>query len=447
MSISIGALVLMAVSSSGQDDKIETLQKLVHELREDVSELKNQKNETWLNQKRAEEIRLLVFDVLEDADTRANMAGDGILAGYDGGAYLMSLDENWKLKINGVVQARWLYNNADRQTSQRGFELRRSKVIFSGSIFNPSWTYKLTTTWGQAGGSNTEDAWIAKSYDNGQWIKAGQFKAWFLRENIISSTKQLAVNSSMVQNAFAYGWVQGVSTGWNDENLNVFFQYLDGPWSSNTAALTATTDAWIARAEFKFGEASWGDFGYLTSKIGAKDGLLIGVGYENYNTDIVGGLPYGNAQANESSGWTIDATWRGDGWNLFGYVVETTGKNTTTNVEQDSLGWLIQGGVMVNNNYELFAQYQHGEINDAAFASGSNEMSAVRIGINYWPVAGSNNLKWTTDVAWSNDSLADGAANAGIGSADWTGIGNGWRSDILNNDGQMLLRTQLQLLF
>ena len=46
MSISIGALVLMAVASSGQDDKIQTLQKLVHELREDVSELKNQKNET-----------------------------------------------------------------------------------------------------------------------------------------------------------------------------------------------------------------------------------------------------------------------------------------------------------------------------------------------------------------------------------------------------------------
>ena len=447
MSISIGALILMAVASSGQDDKIQTLQKLVHELREDVSELKNQKNETWLNQKRAEEIRSLVLDVLEDADARANLAGDGILAGYDGGAYLMSLDENWKLKINGVVQARWLYNSADQQTSQRGFELRRSKVIFSGNIFNPSWTYKITTTWGRAGGSNTEDAWIAKNFDNGQWIKAGQFKAWFLRENIISSTKQLAVNSSMVQNAFAYGWVQGVSTGWNDDDLNIFFQYLDGPWSSNTPALGATTDAWIARAEFKFGEASWSDFGYFTSKIGAKEGLLIGVGYENYTTDTTGGFEYGNANADESSGWTIDATWRGDGWNLFGYIVETTGKDTTTNLEQDSTGWLIQGGVMVNNNYELFAQYQHGEINDATFASGSNEMSAVRVGINYWPVAGSNNLKWTTDVAWSNDSLAEDVANAGIGSADWTGTGNGWRSDLRNNDGQMLLRSQLQLLF
>ena len=97
MSISIGALVLVMVASSSQDDKIQTLQKLVHELREDVAELKNQKNETWLNQQRAEEIRSLVLEVLSDADTRASMRGDGVLAGYDGGAYLMSLDENWSI--------------------------------------------------------------------------------------------------------------------------------------------------------------------------------------------------------------------------------------------------------------------------------------------------------------------------------------------------------------
>jgi len=447
MSISIGALVLVMVASSSQDDKIQTLQKLVHELREDVAELKNQKNETWLNHQRAEEIRSLVLEVLSDADTRASMRGDGVLAGYDGGAYLMSLDENWKLKINGQLQVRWLYNNADRQASQRGFELRRTKVIFSGYVVDPSWTYKIAATWGRAGGSNTEDAWIAKKFDNNQWIRAGQFKAWFLRENIISSSKQLAANGSMVNNAFTYGWVQGVSTGWNNEDVNLFVQFTDGPWSFNTNALGPSTNAWIARAEFKFGDASWSDFGYLTSKIGAKDGLLIGVAYENYNTDTAGGFEYGNANADESYGWTIDASLRGDGWNLFGYVVETTGKDTVTGFEQDSSGWLIQGGFMVNNNYELFVQYQNGEINNAVFATGSSEMSAFRIGINYWPVMGSNNLKWTTDVAWSHDSLADGGTVTGNGSADWTGTGNGWRQDILNGDGQMLLRTQLQLLF
>ena len=447
MSVSIAALILMVIASPGQDDQIQTLQKLVHELREDVAELKNQKNETWLNQQRAKEIRSLVLEVLSDADTRASMRGNGVLAGYDGGAYLMSLDENWKLKINGQLQARWLYNNADRQTSQRGFEMRRTKVIFSGHIFDPSWTYKIATTWGRGGGSNTEDAWIAKKFDNGQWIRAGQFKAWFLRENIISSSKQLAVNSSMVNNAFTYGWVQGVSTGWNNDDLNLFVQYTDGPWSFNTAALGASTNAWIARAEFKFGEAGWNDFAYLTSKLGAMDGLLIGVAYENYNTDTAGGFEYGNANADESYGWTIDASLRGDGWNLFGYVVETTGKDTVTGFEQDSSGWLIQGGFMVNNNYELFVQYQNGEVNDAVFATGSSEMSAFRIGINYWPIMGSNHLKWTTDVAWSHDSLADGGAVAGNGSADWTGTGNGWRQDILNGDGQMLVRTQVQLVF
>ena len=442
-------MIIIATTNPGQEEQIQDLQNLVHELREDVSELKNQKNETWLNQKRAGEIRSLVNEVLADADSRAKMQGSGVLAGYDGGAYLRSLDGNWEVKFNGLLQARWLYNNAENQTSEHGTELRRTKLSISGHVLDPTWTYKISATWGRGGGSNTEDAWIAKTFENNLWIRVGQIKGWFLRENMISSTKQLAVNSSMVHNAFTYGWTQGVSAGWNNEELNVFVQYLDGPNSANTAALSPTTNAWVARAELKFGEASWKDFSYLTSKVGAEEGLLIGFGFQDYSTDTTGGFEYGNANADRSNGWTIDATWRGDGWNLFGYIVETSGEDTTTALTQDSSGWLIQGGVMLNNNYELFAQYQAGEIDSATFASGSNEMSAIRLGLNYWPIAGSNNLKWTTDIAWADDSLADGAATAGTGngSADWTGTGNGWRADVQNGDGQMLLRTQLQLLF
>jgi hypothetical protein len=101
---------------------------------------------------------------------------------------------------------------------------------------------------------------------------------------------------------------------------------------------------------------------------------------------------------------------------------------------------------MISDNSELFAQYQKGSINNAVFAGASDEMSAIRFGINYWPSAGNNALKWTTDIAWSQDALAEGAGS-GTSSADWTSSGNGWRSDVNDQDGQMLLRTQLQLLF
>jgi len=444
MHISIVALILLVVPG-GQDDQIQILQKLVHELREEVSELKNQDNNMWIMQQRADENRKLVQDVLLATDTRASLVGDGINAGYDDGVFVMSADGNWKVKINGQLQVRWLYNDADAQPSQHGFEQRRSKIKFSGHIFDPTWTFKITPTWTHNGGSNTEDAWIAKSFKTENWLKFGQFNSKFLRENSVSSSAQLAIERSMVNNAFTYSWTQGLELGWKNDETRFYVQYTDGPNRSNTASLGAPTDAWVVRGELLFGAAGWKDFDSLTSTNGANSGVLVGVAYENYDSNG-GTFEYGNANADKSNGWTIDASLRGDGWNILAYAVSTSGENKTSAVEQDSSGWLIQGGFLVSDNTELFAQYQQGDINNAVFALGSNDMSAFRVGFNYWPTEGNNNLKWTTDVAWSQESLADGAGT-GISSADWATTGNGWRQDAVNEDGQMLLRTQLQLLF
>lgn len=417
---------------------IDELRQMVVELQGEVAELKNQDGKT-LGVEREDQIRGLIHDVLADADARSSLQGDGVRAGYESGAFLQSSDGNWKLKINGQIQARWLYNDADGEDSQHGFEQRRTKVKFSGHVIDPSWAYKIVTTWSRGGGSTTEDAWAGKKFDDGSWFKFGQFKGNFLRESIVSSGKQLTVERSMLDNAFTYGWTQGLEYGWKNNDTKLVVQYTDGPGEDNTAALTAPTNAWTARAEFRFGEADWKDFDFLTSKTGAKQGWLIGIAYENYDND--GGThEYGNANANESHGWTVDVSYRADGWNVFGYVVDTTGKNEANDNKVDSSGWLLQGGFLFNDNVELFAQYQEGEVNGAAM-----DMDALRIGFNYWPQAGSNNIKWTTDLAWAGKTLTDGGA--GTASADWVSSGTGWRADNVGEKDQTLLRTQLQILF
>ena len=442
MSVSIGALILVAVTS-GQDGQIKELQEMVQELRQEVSELKMNKDDEWLTRQRADEIQELVWEVLSDSESRYSLSGSGATAGYDGGAFLMSADGNWKVIINAQLQTRWLYNDAQGQSSQRGFEQRRTKVKFSGYILDPTWTYKISGTWGRGGGGNTEDAWVGKSFGSGSWIKFGQFNSKFLREQVVSSSAQLAVERSMVNNAFTYGWTQGIELGWNNDDLKLTAQYTDGPKQFNTALSPNSTNAWNVRGEMKLGDASWKELGSFTSMKGGGSGLLLGFAYQDY--DRSGStFEYGNAIASSSNGWTIDATLRGDGWNIFGYVVRATGSNA--GVEQKSSGWVLQGGFMISDNSELFAQYQKGSIHNAVFAGASDEMSAIRFGVNYWPTAGNNSLKWTTDVAWSQDALADGQGS-GTSSADWTFSGNGWRSDVNDQDGQMLLRTQLQLLF
>lgn len=439
MSVSIGALVLVAITTV-QDSQITVLQEMVLELREEVSELKNEKTKNWLTTQRSDEIQNLVQDVLANTDARSSLLGDGVTAGWNNGAFLTSADGNWKLKINAQLQSRWLYNDARGQSSQHGFEQRRTKLKFSGHIIDPTWTFKIVPTWNRDGGNSiTEDAWIGKKIDNGSWFKFGQFKQNFLRENIVSSSKQLTVERSMINNGFTYGWSQGVEFGWKNDDIKLLAQYTDGPGQSNTQALGTTTNAWVARAEFHFGEASWNDFSYLTSKAGGKDGFMLGIAYENYERDNGTTFEYGNANGNKNSGWTIDASWRGDGWNVFGYVVNTTA--TAAGVDQDSSGWLIQGGFLVNDNVELFAQCQEGKVD------GQNmDMDVLRFGFNYWPAAGNNNIKWTGDIGWSGKTLVDGAGG-GISSADWISSGNGWRADNANEIDQLLIRTQLQLLF
>jgi hypothetical protein len=433
--------VIMATTAltGNQDTQIKQLNDLVQELRSEVAELKMSKSENWLNEQRANEIRGLVHDVLADADTRTNLQGGGATAGYNGGAFLVSEDGNWKLKINGQLQARWIYNEASGQDDVHGFEQRRTKLKFAGHVIDPSWNYKITTTWNRNDSSSTEDAYIQKKFDDGSWFKFGQFKSNFLRENIVSSSKQLTVERSMLNNAFTYGWTQGLEFGWKNDDLKLLVQYTDGPGESNTQALGTTTDAWVARAEYRFGEASWKDFDYLTSKAESKNGLLLGVSYETYERDGGATFEYGNADGSKNDGWTIDASWRGDGWNAFAYYVETTGKDNA--VDQKSSGFLLQGGLLVSDNVELFAQYQEGEVDGQAM-----DMDVFRLGFNYWPEAGSNNIKWTTDIGWAGKTLIDGDGS-GISSADWISSGNGWRSDNAGEDDQMLIRTQLQLLF
>ena len=424
---------------------IQELRSMVRELQGEVAELKAQQHTDWITQERADQIRLLVRDILADADTRIAMQGDGSTAGWNRGFFVGSADGNWKLKISGQIQARWMNNDRDAAGDTSGFEQRRTKIRASGHVMDPSFTYKITATWNRGGGSDTEDAWVAKDFGNGWQLKFGQWKAPFLRESIISSGNQLQVERSVVDNAFTYGWTQGVGLGWSGETARLHAMYTDGPGRWNTPALDADAqgDAIVARLEFLLGDAPWKDFGYLTSRRGGTSGAMLGLGIEWLDSDTA--LEYGNASVTESAGWTVDYSLRGDGWNLLAYGVWTSGENAA-GAETDAWGAVLQAGTMISDNTELFASYKIGEIEDATFTDGSSDLEILTVGFNHWPVPGNNAVKWTTDFGYALEGIADGAGT-GSASADWGTPGNGWLGDSGDEDGQCVLRTQLQFLF
>jgi hypothetical protein len=179
---------------------IEALRAEVAELRSTVAEMRAEQSDDWLTEQRADEIRGLVHDVLADADTRASLMQDGLTAGWDGNFFLQSADGNWRLRLRGQVQVRYVWNvqddALDGDDNEYGFEVRRAKIKFDGNIIDPTWQYVInlaadhddrqfdgssgSSVFSGQGDVDLDDAIIMKDFENGLELWLGQFKMPFL---------------------------------------------------------------------------------------------------------------------------------------------------------------------------------------------------------------------------------------------------------------------------
>ena len=84
-----------------------------------------------------------------------------------------------------------------------------------------------------------------------------------------------------------------------------------------------------------------------------------------------------------------------------------------------------------SDDWELFARYEWSDFDSA----GVSDLSVVTAGVvRYYK---GNMLKWTTDVGVGLNPVAPVFAAPGLG----------WRADAPGQNGQVVVRSQLQLLF
>ena len=463
-----GVLVLgMGCSAAAADSSIQSmsdqqLRDMVLELKGEVDTLRSSQDENWLTERRAEEIRGLVTDVLADADTRASLQGDGATTGYDNGFFAGTADGNWLIKLNTQIQVRWLFNQARDQSDAYGFEIRRAKLKFSGHVVDPSWKYKVSVVSNREAvefqdkrlNANlfVEDVYINKVFDNGAYVRVGQFTAPFTREELVSSTRQLAVERSVVNNAFTWTRTQGIMVGFQEDNWKIQAMYNQGPNNLNSSATASISDrqGLNVRGEVLFGEESeWGLFkGFNAKSTDGRTAFLLGGAFGWFNGSGLDNVQeYGNADASRSIAFTVDGTLVGDGWQLFSYFVWSDGKDrylSPARDTQDSWGVVVQGGLLVTEDVELFARYSLGEIPNGVSDGGlpSNDLSVFTVGGNWFV---NRSVKFTLDWGYAFNPVTDGG-NAPT-SADYTSSGTGWRPDVGDEDGQWLLRAQMQLVF
>ncbi|MDG2053687.1 MAG: porin [Phycisphaerales bacterium] len=421
-------------------DEVQELRQAVQQLKAEVDQVHAQYSENWLTQRRSEEVRALVQDVLADSDTRASLLQDGIQAGYKDGFFISSADGSYSLRINGLFQMRWLYNNSPGNNPKvdYGFEIRRLRIEFSGHVVDETWKYKFVLASNRNSVTNSnanifaEDAYLSKSLGNGLTVKFGQYKVPYLREQIASASRLLAVDRTIINARYTWARSQGIGLNYASDQFTVDFMYNDGPKHINLQALENDANNGLAVRGQALLAGTFRQFSGMSGMPGGEFGVLLGGAFAWTNAGYKNAiLSYPREDKNQQNyGFTVDASLQGNGWNAMTYFVWNNGQRESNEWEQ-SWGFVAQGGMFIADPLELFAQYSLGHIDDA----NTKNTSWLTVGFNYYPVQGTTEIKFSTDFGWGFDPIE----------ATYSSTGTGVRES--ENDGEWLFRTQMQLTF
>lgn len=376
-----------------------------------------------------DQARAYAADLLSDASSRASLLAD------DGST----------MKLYGYHQFRWMYNNRDQpsgsgaEDSTIGFQNRYVKLGVKGDL-NANWSYNVMGSFARSGGGfGLDDAWGQYRFDQGWSVRWGQFKAPLLREELVSDTNQLAFDRSVMNAAFSTGRTQGVQFAYEADQWRFKGMLNDGAAELNSDIQDESADFGLtARFEYK-GAGDWKQFDDFTNwQGGAGFAWMIG-GAVHFQT---GGSTFesGGGKTSETDVivYTIDGSLEGNGWNAYaafaGSRVDPDG-----GTEADDFGFLIQGGLMIAPQNELFARFD--TVIPDGDRTGDEGFSTLTAGWNHYFVPESHAAKLTLGASF----FLDDPSENDVVSATGISTGNGLLSS--SEDGQFTFVAQMQLIF
>jgi len=439
ITLCLAAVCTLAGAAQGAEPdvqaELEQLRQSLAEQREQIRQLRGRVDREWLHEQRREQVRALVHEVLADAETRTSMQEGALTAGHDGKTFfLASGDGRFLLRIFGQLQTRYYFNHTDGPAeaiggdaspdeTRSGFTLHNSYIGFRGHVYDPSWRYMIWLGHNTNGDAVLLDAYVTKQL-NGQWsVTAGQFKLPFLYEYLVSATRLQFVDRSLISGEFAGTYTQGVMLTYRNDWLSGRASFNDGLSTLNTPWQEATSEfALTGRAEVKLA----GDWKQYADWQGWRDqpffaALGAAVHYqegEHGTTD----------DELDDLRWTVDASVEFAGANLFAAVVGCHAENGD---DIDQLSTVLQGGYFLTDRVELIGRYEWSDPDVA----GEADLSVLTAGVNYF--FHRHDLKLTLDVGYAFNPVAATFASEPLG----------WREDEPGQDGQVLVRSQIQLLF
>jgi Phosphate-selective porin O and P len=355
--------------------------------------------------------RAYAADLVSDAQSRASLLAEGA-AGPT---------------VYGYVIFRWMYNSrddapgTDAQDATTGFQTRYTKLGVKGEI-DQNWSYNVLASFDRDGGVfSLNDAWMQYRFDQGWTARAGQFKAPLLREELVSDTNQLAFDRSVFNAAFSAMRTQGVQFLYEASEWRFTGMLNDGAAELNSDITEESADIGLtARFDYK-GAGDWKQFEDFTSSQNAAGfAWMIGAaahfqtGGSTFQTNAAG-----KTAETDVIVYTIDGSLEGAGWNAFaafaGSRVDPDG-----GTEADDFGFLIQGGINVAAQDELFARFD--TIIPDGDRVGDEGFSTLTAGWNHFFIPDSQNVRVTIGGSFFLDDPSQNDVVAATGVSTGTGL-------------------------
>lgn len=389
-------------------------------------------------------IALFVFLVVASVPALSK-AADNI--GYDKGLFIKTDDDKHQMKLNIQLQPQYQAVAMEGQDNIHSFQIRRARFVFSGHSFTKKLTYKfqfeavsgpvtVTNEGGAQTGPNLREAFLNYKFSDYFAIQAGQFKPFYNREELTSSTGLQFVDRSISNEVFSHGYDMGVGFlgAFFDKKLEYSLYAVNEGNSRN--ALNFNNELLFG------GRLNWnimGQHGYTQSDV--KDSeehqLVAGTAF-SYN-------PQSRLGNNNTVAVEGDVAYRYQGLSLYG---ETNyGQNTDSDLQ--IIGFVGQAGYfLVPERFEFAAR------GAAVIPTTAGVINGYEFGgaLNYF-VKG-HNIKLQTDysmlvnspLVYSNATLAAAGTAAVSGARNFISSG-GNTPNFRQNQNDHRIRTQFQLFF